>query len=31
MTAVQLGMPAMPPAYGVGNLYEESPFPVHAR
>ena len=31
MTAVQLGMPSMPPAYGVGNLYEESPFPAHAR
>ncbi|MDH5151859.1 LutB/LldF family L-lactate oxidation iron-sulfur protein [Kocuria palustris] len=31
MTAVQLGMPSMPPAYGVGNLYEEPPFPAHAR
>lgn len=31
MTSVQLGMPSMPPAYGVGNLYEETPFPRHAR
>lgn len=31
MTTVNLGMPSTRVAYGSGNLYEETPFPEHAR
>lgn len=31
MTTVDLGMPGARIAYGSGNLYEETPFPDHAR
>ncbi|MDO4255420.1 MAG: LutB/LldF family L-lactate oxidation iron-sulfur protein [Kocuria sp.] len=31
MTSVNLGMPGTRVAYGSGNLYEETPFPEHAR
>ncbi|KAA9393961.1 iron-sulfur cluster-binding protein [Kocuria coralli] len=31
MTVVDLGMPGTRIAYGSGNLYEETPFPEHAR
>ncbi|MDO5618930.1 LutB/LldF family L-lactate oxidation iron-sulfur protein [Kocuria sp.] len=31
MTTVDLGMPGTRVAYGSGNLYEETPFPEHAR
>ncbi|WP_081993649.1 LutB/LldF family L-lactate oxidation iron-sulfur protein [Kocuria sp. ZOR0020] len=31
MTTVDLGMPGTRIAYGSGNLYEETPFPEHAR